>query len=89
MYVPPWLMITFSLFEMLNSSLETGRQPAFGAEAAKADKEVHNVVVERRHALALIKSRHTIETPLYCAVKARVTFLTSLLLAFPLAFLVR
>jgi len=42
MYLPPWLMITFSLFEMLNSSLETGRQPAFGAEAAKADKEVDN-----------------------------------------------
>jgi hypothetical protein len=42
MYLPPWLMITFSLFEMLYSSLETGRQPAFGAEAAKADKEVDN-----------------------------------------------
>ncbi len=32
-------MITFSFFEMVYSSLETGRQPAFGGEVADAEKE--------------------------------------------------
>jgi hypothetical protein len=39
MYLPPWLMITFSFFEIVYSSLETARQSDFGGEAANDENE--------------------------------------------------
>jgi hypothetical protein len=59
MYLPPWLMITFSLFEMLYSSFETGRQPAFGGEAAKAGKQVESTASKRRKIVCRCVTRST------------------------------
>ena len=46
-------------FEMLYSSLETGRQPAFGGEAAEAVKQVDNTATKRVKNLCRCVTRST------------------------------